>query len=333
MTDELLTEPQLPNESHSEKVSPRERTLQIARGLAHRMEHALKARGLAFYGKALTVLLCAYFLADIVAIFGERMVPEPVVVRGNFGNYSGAARRSSPDDFAAIWGRNLFNHLNLIPGDEEGGSADPGGVPVRTTLPFNLVGILVLKDERRSIATIEDKSVNQVFPVRLDDEIPSKARIIQVESHRVVFLNLGNNRREFVDLPDDPTPTFQVNRSAAASAPGIDKLGDGQYAISKDQKDKVLKDFNKVLTQARAVPNFENGLPAGYKFFQIEAGSIYDLMGMKDGDIISSINGKAVNDPAEAFQFLNQLKDGSLGQFDIGIKRNGVLKNNNYTIR
>jgi type II secretory pathway component PulC len=81
------------------------------------------------------------------------------------------------------------------------------------------------------------------------------------------------------------------------------------------------------------VPNFENGLPAGYKFFQIEAGSIYDLMGMKDGDIISSINGKAVNDPAEAFQFLNQLKDGSLGQFDIGIKRNGVLKNNNYTIR
>ena len=87
-----------------------------------------------------------------------------------------------------------------------------------------------------------------------------------------------------------------------------------------------------VLTEARAVPNFENGVPAGYKLFQIVPGSIFDALGLKNGDTISAINGQSINDPAKAFEMLNELKSGAKN-FEITMKRDGRTSTNNYDIR
>ena len=98
------------------------------------------------------------------------------------------------EDYNVIFSRNLFNSQGIIPGEEgpnTGAPIDLGGAPVRTSLPFNLIGTMILRDETRSIATIEDKSASMVYPVRETDEIPAKAKILRIEPRKVTFINIA----------------------------------------------------------------------------------------------------------------------------------------------
>jgi general secretion pathway protein C len=206
---------------------------------------------------------------------------------------------------------------------------------VRTTLPFNLVGTMILENHVRSLATIEDKSAQIVYPVRVDDEIPAKAKIVSIEAKKVVFVNIATGRREFVDIPEDPNavaPKMVINaRPSAAKGPGIEKLSATQFNISRNEVDKTLSDLNNVLTQARAVPNFENGAPAGYKLFQIVPGSIYDKLGLQNGDVIAGLNGNAINDPGKAFEMLSELK--TQNHLELQVKKDGRTQTYSYDIR
>ncbi len=296
---------------------------------------AVQRRGAALYGKLLTVALCAWLLADVSSLLIEGFIPEPPVARVSTGRFENAGSGYNPDDYAVIWTRNLFNSKGLLPGEEDTGMQDQGGTPVRTSLPFNLIGTLVLRDELRSLATIEDKSASQVYPVRVDDEIPSKARIIKVEADRVIFLNTASGRREFIDIPADPAAQkpISVMRAAPALKGGkVEQVRENAFQVSRTAVDAALADFNQVLTQARAVPNFENGVPNGYKLFQIVPGSIYAQLGLQNGDTIVGLNGEGINDPAKAFELLGQLKSGA-SHMELSIKRNGQTKNMTYDIK
>ena len=129
---------------------------------AHSLERflqPLQKQGLGFYSTLASILLSTYFISDLISIGIQSKLPTP---RSQTGALSARSRRQpSPDDYLAISQRNLFSSEGKMPG-EEGSSGslvqDQGGTPVRTTLPFNLVGTIILRDELRSIATIEDKS-------------------------------------------------------------------------------------------------------------------------------------------------------------------------------
>ena len=149
------------------------------------------AGSVGFYGNLVTTLLCAWFLADISALFAGKYIPEPPTARpprsGAFG-----LRPKTLEAYNPVFARNLFNSKGLIPGEDTSTPGDPGGPPVKTTLPFTLVGTMVLRDELRSIATIEDKSASTVYPVRVEDEIPGKAKILKIEPTRVIFVNTSS---------------------------------------------------------------------------------------------------------------------------------------------
>jgi general secretion pathway protein C len=298
------------------------------RAIAERTSRMLQRRGYGFYGKMLTILVCAFFLADVLAIIAGSRIPEPPVTR----SLVGMKPPRTLESFGIIMSRNLFSRKGLIPGEQEPAGAagfDPGGAPVKTTLPFNLLGTVILRDEMRSVAAIEDKSANIVYPVRIDEEIPGKAKIVKIEPTRVIFVNTTANRREFVDLPEDAV-IKNMNTSTTAAAPGIEQVAANQFNIDRKEVDKALSDLNNILTQARAVPNFENGVAAGYKLFQIVPHSIYDQLGLKNGDVIAGIDGQPVTDPGKAFELLNSLK--TRANLELQVKRDGKLQTNSYEI-
>jgi general secretion pathway protein C len=289
-----------------------------------------------FYGRLSTIALSAYFLADVTALLVGRFIPEPPVARmGGYNRFSGGPRTKLIEDYNVIFARNLFNSRGIIPGDEtQGGPQDLGGPPIKSTLPFNLIGTLILNDELKSIATIEDKSATMVYPVRVDDEIPQKARIVKIEARKVIFVNSATGRREYIELPDEggmPTRVSFSNTRISAPSQGIEKVSATQFNINGAEVDKTLSDLNNVLTQARAVPNFENGQPAGYKLFQIVPGSIYDKLGLQNGDVIAGLNDQAINDPGKAFEMLSELKTSS--HLELQIKRDGRVSNFAYNIQ
>jgi general secretion pathway protein C len=299
--------------------------------IADTAARVMHGRGYVFYGKLLTVLFCTFFLADVLALLMGGLIPEAPISRMRV---SSARHAKALEDYSVIMTRNLFNHAGKIPGEEApGGGAegfDPGGAPIKTTLPFDLVGIVILRDPKRSIATIADKSSSIIYPIRVDEEIPGKARIVEIDPRRVIFVNLQSNRREFAELPEEGVNQRVSLTSSAAAVPGIEQVATNQFNIDRKEVDKALGDLNNIITQARAVPNFENGVAAGYKLFQIVPGSIYDKLGLKNGDVIAGFDGQPVTDPGQAFAALNGLKQRS--NLDLQIKRDGKTQTFSYEI-
>ena len=297
---------------------------------------ALQRRGAAFYGMLLSLGLSAFFLADLAALWVEGRLPEPRA--GGSAGDLGVRQVQQPreEEYALIWERNLFSSRGLLPGDVAPGAGgmDPGGAPQPSTLPLSLIGTLILRDELKSIATIEDKGASMVYPVRVQEEIPSKIRVISIEPRRVTFLNLASSRREFVELPDDGNmKALSVTGKplvSAGGAPGIERAGNN-FAVPRTDLDRAFSDLNTVLTQARAVPHFENGVPAGYKLFQVMPDGFFGKLGLKDQDVICGIDNQPVNDPAKALELLGQLK--TANHLELCIKRDGRQQNFSYDIR
>ena len=67
----------------------------------------------------------------------------------------GTHRNRTLEDYNDIFSRNLFNSAGTIPGEEVSNPnlLSDQGPPVRTSLPFDLVGTMIMRDELRSIAT------------------------------------------------------------------------------------------------------------------------------------------------------------------------------------
>lgn len=269
----------------------------------------------------------AYFLADTVSLFTDSLIPDAPPVPAPIVKRTEEKQRSI-NEYAAVVDSNMFIG-HTIPSE----TVDPNGPARKTNLPLVLIGTVVLKNELKSIATIEDRSANMVFPVRIDDVMNNQIQIKKIEHLRVTFLNMNSNQMEFVEIIED-TPVLRIE-SARPTAPkgegGVTKLDDTHVQIEQ----KVIRDgmanLNEVLQQARAIPNFENGMPDGYKILQIAPGSIFEKLGIKNGDVISGLNGEPVNDPGKALGLLNDLPNAN--HVEITVKRNGHKQTMNFDIR
>jgi general secretion pathway protein C len=329
------------NESKSKLTALTERAREMLRsggvkGLARLSDLTraqIEKQGLNFYSTVAAIALSAYFVSDLIVVGVQGKLPQ--IPQKSAGSTASSRQAFSLSDFAVISSRNLFNSEGKIPGEESGAPGaiqDPGGVPVKTSLPFNLIGTIILKDELRSIATIEDRSASLVYPVRLDDEIPSKAKILKIEPRKVIFINTASGRREYVELPEEfegGAPRVAISPSGKA-ATAIDRQGNS-FNIPRLELDRAFADLNTVLQQARAVPHYENGVPAGYKLFQVVPEGLFAKLGLKEQDIICGIDGQPVNDPAKALELLNQMR--TANHVDLCVKRDGKTQTFAYDVR
>lgn len=289
----------------------------------------LRKRDRTFYGYASALVLGTYFVSDLTALVVDAMIPEPRPIR--FAEVRDFSENGSSSEYDVIMGRNLFNSRGLIPGEDGGNWANAPAV--RTSLPIELIGTVVLTDETRSLGTLADKSSQKVYPVRIGDEIPGKLRTTKVEGRRVTFINLMNRRPEYVELPEDTAaPVFSFASTGMGKKAGIDQLSPTRFVVARKEIDDSIANIHKILTEARAIPHFENGVPSGFRLTQIVAGSIYEKLGLKDDDILNGINGESItNDPGKAWSYLNDLK--SAKQIELSVKRNGKEMNLSYDIQ
>lgn len=285
----------------------------------------------AFLYNSIAAAICGYFAADLLVASLTPWFPLSEMPRARIGISSD--RR----DFVAYSGvilprgkSNLFSIKGLVPDNDEGGGGD--GPPVRTSLPLTLLGVIVIQDSKKSVASIEDKGSNQVVAVHEGDLITREATADRIEEGKVIFFNQNTNRREFIELPKDMILASRKAAPASPKAGGIQKTSENHFVIDRKEVDKAMADINTILTDARCVPEFKAGRPAGYRCFQITPGSIYDKLGLKENDIICGLNGQDVNDPSKAFAVLGSLKDPGTRSIQICIERNGMQTNMQYDI-
>ena len=112
---------------------------------------------------------------------------------------------------------------------------------------------------------------------------------------------------------------------------GVKKTGPYDYQIDRGMLDEQLQDLSKLGSQARVVPNYRNGKYEGFKLVGVRPGSLYRSIGVRSGDVIKSVNGKAIDSPNKALELFEQLKASSNIQLEI--ERRGQPKQPNYAIQ
>jgi general secretion pathway protein C len=77
--------------------------------------------------------------------------------------------------------------------------------------------------------------------------------------------------------------------------------------VDRREVQATFADLGRVANQIRAVPNVVEGKPTGYRIFAIEGGSIFDRLGLRNGDVIQRVNTETLTDPARALAALQGL--------------------------
>ena len=298
--------------------------------LAEGLTKFFRQGNLGTYLRVSAIALAAWFLADTASLFTDALIPDaPVIPAPSYRPKS--EKRRTVDEYAAIMTRNLFNSSGFIPDDLR--TADPNGPARKTNLPINLVGTVVLADEVKSISAIEDKGASKIYPLRINDSMDGKITIKKIEHLKVTFINNQSGSLEYVEIPDDQINRLNVAPSAVSKGGPIEKEGETHFNVQKTEIDKAFSNLNQVLTQARAIPSFENGVPNGFKIIQIVPDSIYTKLGIKEGDTLTGVNGEPMNDPGKAFQLLNELRAGS-GHMELTLKSpDGTVRTQTYDMR
>ncbi len=260
------------------------------------------------------VMVLNFALIAAIAYFGALSADDLIARRLTAGSGSAppiqtarntAAKKLSPDAYSIIAERDVFNSVKQAP-------AEPVA-PVAANLHITLLGTSHLTTAK-PFAIIEDNNNHQQSLYRLADEIPDAGKLVKVERNRVLIDHQG--QIVALEIAEDRTPAVVAASRPQLSAPrpsgnghGIRRSGDNQFVIERSFVDQNLKNLGSLLTQMRAVPNLEDGKTNGFRLSEIQQGSIFQQMGLQDGDIVKTIAGQEINDPMRAMELLSVLQN------------------------
>lgn len=301
-----------------------------------------------YYWLANSVLLLAiaYVGAGFVVNFAiDRFVPlpEPRAPRTE------AIKPQAPasfSDYQIILSRNLLNvKVEDAPKPSAGGSE-----AVKPSIQATLLGTMA-GPSKYAFAIVQVGGKTEV--VRIGEKIANQAEVLEIQRGKVkikdngqeAWLNLYDKEVDVPSLAKPPAPPVPVEPpqplalmpdNPAVAVPGgpdlqVVQVGENAYNIDRTSFEAATSNLGPLLTQARVVPNFKNGVIDGYKVFAIKPDSLYQKIGLQNGDVIHSINGVKIDSPEKALQLFQSLR--TERTFNIDLSRNNEPMTFNYNLR
>jgi len=295
------------------------------------------------------ILFCSYFAAKIVNVYiGKALEVHTSVGVMKTSEKQAPIRKQEPKSYYdVITERNIFDSSET-PLLDQTASADktevkyvPGQDAVKTSLPVKVFAVLVVgagKDKRSSTTVSMGKEVG-VYAVRGDETFSPGVTLVQVKPDRIEFINKG--RLEYAKIGDEEVASIfgppTDGKEKVATKETKKELGSetvvkegGKFVIDQREIDNALTNLDKLYTEIRAVPNFQDGKVNGMKVLSVKPGSLFAKLGLKRGDILSRINGIEL-DVRKGFDIFNQLKEQK--SFTLDLIRGGNTSTQEYDIR
>jgi general secretion pathway protein C len=212
--------------------------------------------------------------------------------------------------------------------------------PVVTPLKLKLWGVALHTNSRSSYSIIEDQGTRKQGLYGIDAAVPGGATVKAIEWDKVILDH--NGKDEVLELasrgtlggatkPANPLTASLSTSPGAISGGGIQATSENEFTVPRAEVDSALENMSQLFTQIRAVPHFEGGQSIGFRLFAIRRGSLFDRIGLKNGDIITNINGSEMNDPSRALALLQELRD--VTDLTVSLIRNQQPQQIHYGIR
>jgi type II secretion system protein C len=225
-------------------------------------------------------------------------------------------RAKGPHNYGVIAERAIFGPLG-----QAAVKAPPASTKTTKNTAFALIGTFVgTGQEEFAIIEEQKKKSQEVF--LLNDSVFGEAQLIGIFPDRVELRR--NGMVEVLTLDSTPDASTPIEG-------GVAQVDADEYAVDEAELDKALENLPLLLTQARAVPFFKEGRAVGLRLFAIRAGSLFEKIGLQNGDVLKSVNGNSLADLSQAMQLFQKLKEER--SISVILERNSVERKFNYEIR
>ncbi len=282
----------------------------------------------------LLIAALAYFAAlaanDVVA----RMLTSagaPAAAPAAFAPAPAASH--SLDYYKIIAERDVFNATRQ--------AAAPAPV-VAQNLNVRLLGTSLLTIGN-PFAIIEDQRNSQQSLYSLGEDIPDVGKLVAIEKSRVIIER--NGQRVALEIPANQLASMDSSNETASSPPAADSdeapanptgeavrhINGNQFQVDRATVDAQLANLAQLFTQVRATPNLQGGKSNGFTLSEIASGSIFQQMGLQNGDMVTSVGGQEISDPSKAMEMMTLLR--SRRSIAIALQRSGRPITLNYEIR
>jgi general secretion pathway protein C len=200
-----------------------------------------------------------------------------------------------------------------------------------TELKLKLWGT-VTGEGREAYAVIEDPKTREQNLYRIGDTIQDAT--LKLILRQKVVLSV-NDRDEVLGMEEAGAAKKSSSGSPiarrVASPPRLPvSTAPRQLSLNSDQIQSALENIDQLMEQARIRPHIEEGRPSGISITGIRPNTIFRSMRLRNGDIITGVNGSPIESVEDAMRIFSDLSSASEVQLEI--KRRGRKRVLNYKI-
>lgn len=236
-------------------------------------------------------------------------------------------------DYKAITSRNIFNAGNEPVAETPTSEAVDIDKLKETDLKLKLWGTVTGQD-KRAYAVIEDTKAREQNLYRTGDSI--QKAVVKLILREKVVLRVGG-RDEILAMEEirarrgGRTSKRSPRSSRDARSP---KLPVSTYPrkirLKGAQIEKAMENLGQLMEQANLRPHMVDGQPAGISITGIKPNAIFRKMRLRNGDVITGLNGGSIESVEDAVKVVEQLSSGS--NIQLQIKRRGREQTLDYSI-
>jgi len=291
-----------------------------------------------------TLLLCAFFLAQgtMRVVAAQLLAAPPAPRRASISTTRPSFERTR--DPSIILRRNIFDSsrgdLTLEPLPESGLDGeppeawDPTEPPPKCPGQLRLVGSVMSPSAPEwSFAAIAGTSDGKTMLYRKGSRLDG-SRVLAVYPSSVVVQGSGG-ACQIQMFEEEPTGPVVMLRETSTRSPvvdarkagltdeeldsGIEKVSDTRFNIQRSLVDKVLANQGSLMKTARVIPHEEDGRVVGVKLYGIRRTSLLGRLGVRNGDMLRTINGFDMTSPDSALEAYSSLR--SADKLTLAMKR------------
>ncbi len=190
---------------------------------------------------------------------------------------------------------------------------------------LQLLGSIVAKSGA-GVALVKHRPTATIKALKVGEDVFGFGRLLYVDRYEmrlfspmkgsiIIFSRFGGDSRRLQKGP-------VVDSEDRYIEDGFQRIGN-KIQVDARYRDRIVREeLPKVLMEASSEPVMKGGQIVGFRLFQFDEKSMFHKLGIKDGDVVSEINGVPLNNVTRTVQLLNGLR----GEGDVKVKvmRNGT---------
>lgn len=221
-----------------------------------------------------------------------------------------------------IINRNIFNVTGEIPKEdmESGSKKNDYAIflkqpcePPSESLPVNLVGIIYTGDSKTNLVAVQDPDIDGVDVYHEGDKILDYGSysVFRIPNPTIAEFRYGGKKicRSLV------SSATNVVQNPDADSNSSEEVDANTVVLTRDEiTQNTGQGLSKLINTVRIAPSIAGGNVEGFKVFSITKNSLFDKIGLQEGDVVLQINDQKLDNPTkgmviyESLQYENQIE-------------------------